>query len=63
MADETETRTEGPTPAGGDYSIARWQDADGNPTTEDQAVMVEVHEFDGAGAVINTTYASLNDGE
>jgi hypothetical protein len=50
----------GPTaPNGGIYSIAYWQDADGNPTTPDKAVTAEVHEMDEQNQSIFRTYGSL----
>jgi hypothetical protein len=49
----------GPTaPNGGIYSIAYWQDADGNPTTPDKAVTAEVHEMDKQNQSIFRTYGS-----
>jgi hypothetical protein len=58
MADETSTRINEPTPNGGAYSIAYWKDADGNPTTKDKAVAVEIHELDRQDQSIFRTYAT-----
>jgi len=62
MAEEISTRIDEPTPNGGAYSIAYWQDADGRPTAKDKAVAVEIHEFDDQGQPIFRTYATLEDG-
>lgn len=52
-------RQEGPTPKGGAYSIAYYQDAEGNPTEKAEAIKVEVVEFDAADSAIFRTYLSL----
>ncbi len=56
---ETSERREGPTPRGGAYSIAYWQDGNGNPTTKDKAKAVEIAEFDLQDQEIARTYARL----
>ena len=55
----SETRTEGPTPAGGAYAIAYWFDSDGRPCEPADARSVEVVEYDEAGHAIARTYAEL----
>lgn len=42
----TQERTEGPTPNGGVYAIAYFKDKDGQPVAKEQAVAVEIVEFD-----------------
>lgn len=59
MAAETSRRIEGPTPAGGAYAIAYGQDAEGNPTTEAKAVMVEIDECTADGQSIMRTYGMV----
>jgi hypothetical protein len=56
----TEERTEGPTPNGGAYAIAYFQDADGQPVTKDKAVKVEIVEFDASGKAIWRTYGEIS---
>jgi hypothetical protein len=58
MVDRTKTIAEGPTPNGGAYAIAYWQDRQGNPTTSDKALKVKVVEFDANDRVIVLTYAN-----
>ena len=58
MADKTKTLAEGPTPNGGAYAIAYWQDVNGNPTTLDKAKKVKVVEFDANDRAIFLTYAN-----
>ena len=53
---ETQTRPEGPTPNGGAYAIAYWQDMFGNPVSKDQSAMVEIVEYDETGEQIFRTY-------
>lgn len=48
----------GPTPNRGAYSIARYRDGQG-PTSKDEAVNVEIAEYDAAGNVIETTFGTL----
>lgn len=57
MANKTKTLAEGPTPNGGAYAIAYWQDMHGNPTTLDKAKKVKVVEFDAHDRAIFLTYA------
>jgi hypothetical protein len=56
MPDETETRTNEPTPSGGAYSIAYWQDADGNPVDKSSWVQAEVIEFTADGEHLQRNY-------
>ncbi len=58
MVDKTKTLAEGPTPNGGAYAIAYWQDVNGNPTSLDKAKKVKVVEFDANNRVIVLTYAN-----
>lgn len=51
-------RTEGPTPNGGAYAIARFT-RDGAPAPKEQADAVEVVEYDAAGREIHRTYARI----
>ncbi len=60
MADETQERRDGETPNGGVYSIAYWQDADGNPTTKDKAVAAEIVEFDSSDEQVFRNYLTLS---
>jgi len=57
MANLTKTLAEGPTPNGGAYAVAYWQDRKGNPTTKDLAKKVKVVEFDANDRAIFLTYA------
>ena len=51
-------RTEGPTPAGGEYAIGYFFDDRRRPCPRAEAVHFEVHEFDAAGVCIARTYAT-----
>lgn len=53
---ETRQRTEGPTPNGGQYAVAYFRDAQGNPCARDQAQGIEVIEYDKDGNAIFRTY-------
>ena len=57
---ETSQRREGPTPNGGTYSIAYFRDENGNPTTKDQARIVEIIEYNAKGEVIHSTIGYIN---
>ncbi|HEY9633154.1 MAG TPA: hypothetical protein V6D14_07100 [Coleofasciculaceae cyanobacterium] len=57
MINPTKTLASGPTPNGGAYAIAYWQDRQGNPTTLDKALKVKVVEFDANDRAICLTYA------
>lgn len=52
----TQTRTNGPTPNGGAYAIAYWQDAKGDPTPQERAVKAEIIEFTQQGKEVQRTY-------
>ena len=39
-------RIDGPTPAGGTYSVAFFYDKDNNPTTKDKAERINITEYD-----------------
>lgn len=52
--------SEGPTPEGGAYSIARYSDADG-PADKEDSTEVEITEYDADGNVLNTTYGTVGD--
>lgn len=53
---ETETRSDGATPAGGAYAIAYWQDASGNPVDRSKWVQAEIIEFTADGEHLMRTY-------
>lgn len=55
----TEERTEGPTPHGGAYAIAYFQNKDGQPTIKERAAKVEIVEFDAGGNVVWRTYGTM----
>ncbi len=55
-----QTRTEGPTPNGGAYSIAYWFDDNNNPVDKEQAQKAEIIEFSNNGQQISRTYAFLD---
>lgn len=57
---ETTTTTRKPD---GSYVEANWTDADGNPTTQAMATLVEVIEYDAAGNQLRRTYAEVRSGE
>lgn len=44
------------TPAGGEYSIAYYKDADGNLVEKEDAVAMEIVEFDEEDEAIRRTY-------
>lgn len=52
-------RIKGPTPHGGIYAIAYYQDANGQPTDKPSAVAAEIIEYDDAGGVVWRTYAKV----
>ena len=56
---QTNQRIDGPTPNGGAYSIAYFQDAEGEATTKEKAVKVEVVEFSRSGDHVFRTYANI----
>ena len=60
MADKTQERIDGPTPNGGAYSIAYFQNEGGEPITKDLASKVEILEFDQNGSVIHRTYGLIH---
>jgi hypothetical protein len=60
MADNTSSRIDGPTPAGGAYAVAYFRDAAGNPAEKDRAATLEVCEYDADGRCIHRTYAAVN---
>ena len=53
---ETQTRPEGPTPNGGAYAIAYWQDMFGNPVTKSEYARFEIVEYDETGNQVFRTY-------
>jgi len=57
---ETSERRDGATPNGGIYSIAYYRDADGTPTTKDQAAEIEIVEYAADGREVFRTYAVIN---
>lgn len=52
-------RHDGPTPSGGDYSIAYYYDKDGHPCEKKQAASVNIIEFSKEGIRLNETYGLL----
>lgn len=58
----TQERIEGPTPTGGDYAIAYWQDGQGNPCEKDQAKAAEIVEYSANGDHIMRTYMETSHG-
>lgn len=56
MADETQERTEGPTPHGGAYAVAYFLDESRRPCRKDRARWIEIHECDASGASIFRTW-------
>lgn len=48
-----------PTPSGGDYSVAYYYDAKGNPCVKEKAIFVNVIEYKKGNIRINEHYASL----
>jgi hypothetical protein len=52
-------RIDGPTPNGGTYAIAYYQDEAGEATDKDAATAVEIVEFDGDDNEIFRTYGEL----
>lgn len=59
MTVETSERQDGPTPNGGTYSIAYWQDAQGRPVEKAEAVAAEVIEFTDDGQQVFRTYMTI----
>ena len=57
---DKKTRTDGPTPNGGAYAIAFWQDADGQPTSQELATRAEVVEYDEQDQPIFRSYLQGN---
>lgn len=55
----TQERTEGPTPHGGAYAIAYYQDANGQPADKADAVAVEIIEYNADGVEVWRTYAEV----
>lgn len=55
-ADQTSETIHKPTPNGGVKSTAFYQDAQGQPTTKDKAVKVEIVEYDAHDNPIHRTY-------
>jgi len=56
---ETSEHVVGPTPHGGAYSIAYWQDEEGQPTTKAKAKRAEIIEYDEDGKAIARTYGDI----
>lgn len=56
--DEMTLRADVPTPNGGAYSVAYFQDADGENVPRSRAVRVEIVEFAEDGAEIHRTYGT-----
>ncbi len=57
--DNTE-RIDGPTPNGGDYSIASYFDKDGIPCNRNKAFKMIIEEFKKDGTSIHRTYGFCN---
>ena len=58
---EFQTEIKGGATPGAVRSIAYWKNLAGEPVPRSQAVMVEIHEFDKDGDLIQTTHAHLGD--
>jgi hypothetical protein len=56
LAVKTEERINGETPKGGVYSIAYFQDANGQPVAKEDATSIEIIEFDENDRQIWRTY-------
>ena len=56
----TQEKTTGPTPNGGNYSIAYFRDKKGNPTEKKNAVGAEIVEYKNDGEVVGRTYGTIN---
>ena len=54
----TQERKNGKTPNGGDYSIAYYLDAKGNPIDKSKAKQVRIVEYKGK-KIVKTTYGSM----
>lgn len=59
---ETQQRIDGATPNGGVYSVAYWQDKDGQPINKREAVKAEIVEYDSNDQSVFRTYADLKRG-
>jgi hypothetical protein len=59
MTEDTFERVEGPTPKGGVYAIAFWQDSKGQPTSKYKATHAEIVEYDAKGNGFYRTYMTL----
>jgi hypothetical protein len=57
--DPMSERRDGPTPAGGAYSVIQYRDAAGGRAPKSAAVACEVLEFDAEGTCVARTYAAL----
>ncbi|MCW2973974.1 MAG: hypothetical protein JWN72_2247 [Thermoleophilia bacterium] len=57
--DPVEERTDGVTPAGGAYTIARYYDSDGTPAPRSRAHRVTFTEYDSEGAAIASTSGTI----
>lgn len=55
----TSERKDGPTPNGGAYSIAYFQNEKGEATTKDKATRMEIVEFSKAGIELHRTYGDI----
>jgi hypothetical protein len=55
----TSERFEGPTAAGGAYTVIHYQDASGAPTSREWAVQAEIVEYDEAGNEVRRTYGTM----
>lgn len=53
-------RVDGQTPSGGQYSIAYWQDANGEPTLKENAVRAEIVEYLEGGKEVARSYMKIN---
>ena len=52
-------RIDEPTPNGGVYAIANFQDSDGSPAEKNNAKRVEIVEYDGNDKVVWRTYGVM----
>ena len=56
----TETKI-GPTPSGGDYSVAYYYDSNGTPCTKSEATAVNIVEYTKDGGFVNDCYGILGE--
>jgi hypothetical protein len=60
MPTASSERRDGPTPAGGAYSVANFRDTEGNPCPKSEARQVEIIEYRPDGTEIQRTYGTIS---